>query len=322
MLLHVIALFQLGIGFKEAIYDSLISNILLGAASILIALSLQYYLPQKSKFLYLLGFCTILTLLWLFFSNLLINLIFDELQEHVFFFKESVVVRGMMGFLIIGCMALICVLWYTILDQQEMQRRKTETERMSKDAELYMLRQQLQPHFLFNSLNSINALIGTQPEKARNMIHQLSAFLRGTLRKEEQWVSLEEELKHLQLYLEIEKLRFGHRLTTNIVNSSSGETRLPPMLLQPIVENAIKFGLYDTTEAISIDIDAWTDDSYLIIQVKNPFDPATSAPRKGTGFGLNSINRRLYLLFTRNDLLKTEVAGNIFVTTIKIPQPK
>ncbi|MGL1273916.1 histidine kinase, partial [Vibrio parahaemolyticus] len=80
------------------------------------------------------------------------------------------------------------------------------------------LRQQLQPHFLFNSLNSISALIISQPEKARHMIQQLSDFLRGTLKKEEQqWNSLQEEMQYLQLYLDIEKVRFGHRLHTNII---------------------------------------------------------------------------------------------------------
>jgi two-component system LytT family sensor kinase len=79
------------------------------------------------------------------------------------------------------------------------------------------LRQQLQPHFLFNSLNSISALAGSQPEKARHMIQQLSDFLRGTLKRDEQQsVTLEEELHHLQLYLDIEKVRFGSRLQTDI----------------------------------------------------------------------------------------------------------
>jgi len=91
------------------------------------------------------------------------------------------------------------------------------------------------------------------------------------------------------------------------------------MLLQPIVENAIKFGLYDTTENITIQIEAKTADDYLTITVQNPFDPETSAPRHGTGFGLSSVQRRLYLLFARNDLLTTSVNGRLFLTTVKIP---
>jgi LytS/YehU family sensor histidine kinase len=132
---------------------------------------------------------------------------------------------------------------------------------------------------------------------------------------------LEEELQHLQLYLEIEKVRFGHRLSTLITNETLG-MKLPAMLLQPVVENAIKFGLYDTVGDITISIDAKKDDGSLVLQVQNPFDPETSSPRKGTGFGLSSVQRRLYLLFARNDLLKTEINEQLFTTTIKIPQQK
>ena len=221
-------------------------------------------------------------------------------------------------------MALISVLWYTVQDQQEIEKRKTEAEKLSKDAELYKLRQQLQPHFLFNSLNSINALIGSQPRQARTMIQQLSDFLRGTLRRDDnQWTTLEEELQHLQLYLEIEKVRFGHRLSTLIKDETAGlKLQLPAMLLQPVVENAIKFGLYDTTGDITISIEAKKDDGNLVVQVSNPFDPQTASPKKGTGFGLSSVQRRLYLLFARNDLLQTQTNEQVFITTIKIPQQK
>ena len=156
------------------------------------------------------------------------------------------------------------------------------------------------------------------------MIQQLSDFLRGTLRKEEhQWVTLKEELVHLQLYLEIEKVRFGHRLSTIIKDDTTGEGMfLPVMLLQPIVENAIKFGLYDTTGDIIISVAARKEQDALIIEVSNPYDPETAAPKKGTGFGLSSVQRRLYLLFARNDLLQTEAGKEFFITTIKIPQQK
>src|SRR5258708_35526855 len=94
----------------------------------------------------------------------------------------------------------------------------------------------------------------------------------------------------------------------------------PPMLLQPIVENAIKFGLYDTTEAVTISIRARVEGKFVIIVVENPFDPETSRPKKGTGFGLTSIQRRLYLLFARPDLLETRIIDNLFTTIVRIPQ--
>jgi two-component system LytT family sensor kinase len=86
------------------------------------------------------------------------------------------------------------------------------------------------------------------------------------------------------------------------------------------VENAIKFGLYDTTDQVTISIRAWLDGNYVRIEVENPFDPETSRPKKGTGFGLSSIQRRLYLLFARPDLLETHVDNNLFTTIVRIPQ--
>ncbi len=243
-------------------------------------------------------------------------------EEYRHFFVQSVPVRLGIAFLIIGCMILLSVLWYALLDQKEDSKRKTETEKLAKEAELYKLRQQLHPHFLFNSLNSINALIGFRPEEARHMIQQLSDFLRGTLKKDDnQWVTLQEELHHLQLYLDIEKVRFGHRLTAAIESDETAKAmKIPVMLLQPVVENAIKFGLYDTTEAIEINIKATASDARLVITVQNPYDPDTTGANKGTGFGLSSVQRRLYLLFAQQSLLKTHSENNLFTTTITIPQ--
>ncbi len=103
-------------------------------------------------------------------------------------------------------------------NKRKLNKEALQLRQLAKDAELYKLRQQLQPHFLFNSLNSISALVTSRPEQARKMIQQLSDFLRGTLKKEEnQWITLEEELQHLELYLDIEKVRFGHRLHTELV---------------------------------------------------------------------------------------------------------
>ncbi|MEO6849200.1 MAG: histidine kinase, partial [Mucilaginibacter sp.] len=166
------------------------------------------------------------------------------------------------------------------------------------------------------------ALIGFKPDEARRMIHQLSDFLRGTLKKDDrQLVNLTEELAHLQLYLDIEKVRFGHRLKTEISCDERCETAvLPPMILQPIVENAIKFGLYDTTETVTVSIRAEIEDNYLHLMVQNPYDPKTARPRKGTGFGLSGVQRRLDLLFARTDLVETHADDNIFTTIIKIPQ--
>jgi len=312
---------RFGFSLNRAVWDSLISNSLLAFVTILITVILQFYIPQKNKYGFILALCSVLTGLWFLASRSVLMLVIRDSPDYTTFFSQSVLIRLAVAFLLIGCMALVSVLWYTVQEQQYTEKRKSEAEKLSREAELYKLRQQLQPHFLFNSLNSINALIGSQPVKARTMIQQLSDFLRGTLKKDEQqWISLEEELQHLQLYLEIEKVRFGHRLSFTIQNATQFGYQLPVMLLQPVVENAIKFGLYDTTGEINISIEATSEEGYLVLRIKNPYDQETSSPKKGTGFGLASIERRLYLLFGRTDLLKTSGKDNLFETIIKIPQ--
>jgi len=311
-----------GFEWFTAASDSLVSSVLLAAACWLINNNLRYYQPGKGSYTNLLIWCGALAAICMAGSRWILPLINRGDQVYVTFMSSSLVIRFFTNFLAIGWMAMISMIWYAQLDQKENEKRKTEAEKLARDAELYNLRQQLQPHFLFNSLNSINALIGFKPDEARKMIHQLSDFLRGTLRRDDQQtVSLSEELQHLNLYLEIEKVRFGHRLQTEVsCDHNCGDAILPSMMLQPLVENAIKFGLYDTTEQVTVSIRAEMEGSYLQIMVQNPFDPQTSRPRQGTGFGLSGVQRRLYLLFARNDLMETHANDNIFTTIIKIPQ--
>lgn len=305
---------------EEAWTDSAISNLLLAAAAFLIIMSLRFYLPHKEQLTYLLLMCLVFAGVWLVAVKAVLSYTSDETL--IKDFNQSIPVRVAIAVLILGCVILLNVLWNTLEEQKEHERRKNESDRIARDAELYKLRQQLQPHFLFNSLNSISALVVTQPAEARKMIQQLSDYLRSTLKKEEhKWVTFSEELQYLQLYLDIEKVRFGHRLATDIrTEEKTLAMKMPAMLLQPLVENAIKFGLYDTTEDITIRIESGFSEQMLTVTVENPFDPEISQPKKGTGFGLNSVQRRLSLLFGRNDLLNTTSRENIFITQVKIPQ--
>ena len=307
--------------WRIAITDAAVSNVLLAAICLLVSNNMQYYRPRKGRYWNLMLLCAAICGLWMLAVRYILLELFNDEPVYISFLKESMSIRFTIAILSTGCMVLISELWYAQEEQKETEQRNIAATQLAKDAELYKLRQQLQPHFLFNSLNSISALVVSRPEQARKMIQQLSDFLRGTLKKEEnQWITLEEELQHLQLYLEIEKVRFGHRLHTGLVHDADASThRIPHMLLQPVVENAIKFGLYDTTEEVTISITTTVTPAYLLVTVKNPFDPATSSPKQGTGFGLNSVQRRLYLLFARNDLLTTVVEGNSFTTTVKIP---
>jgi hypothetical protein len=322
MVLQYIILRQLNIDEMHAIVDSILSNVLLAVSCFFISNNMKYYLPRQEKYWYILVLSVSASFLWLLVLQGALWIFFKEGDPYFQFIKASWGIRFGAGFLLISSMSMFSLLWYSQQEQKEMDDRKIEAEKISKEAELFKLRQQLQPHFLFNSLNSISALTATHPEKARHMIHQLSDFLRSTLKKDEHhWDTLEEELEYLQLYLEIEKVRFGYRLQTQIIYSNDVlQYKLPALLLQPVVENAIKFGLYDTTGEVMIKLEAIAEQNNLKIMVQNPFDPETSQPVKGTGFGLTSIERRLFLLFARHDLLKIKKEKEHFVTTILIPQ--
>ena len=319
---HSFVLHWFGLSWNISIIDSLVSNSLLLLAGFLVMNTLRYYLPRRERYIHLLAWAIFLTLVIILLDGWILKSIFSNNHEYSLFLHHSLAVRISLDFLLLSCLILVCVLWYHQQEVKEQDEIKKDAEKMAKEAELFKLRQQLQPHFLFNSLNSINALIGSRPEEARKMVQQLSDFLRGTIKKEEkQWVTLLEELQYLQLYLDIEKVRFGNRLATQIeTNEIINQLKLPAMLLQPIVENAIKFGLYDTIGETVIRIFAQKEDNNLLIKVMNPFDPETSSPQQGTGFGLKSVQRRLYLLFARNDLLYTQAKENIFTTIVKIPQ--
>jgi two-component system, LytTR family, sensor kinase len=318
-------LISFGLRAMTAFSDSLVSNTLVALSCGFLSNNMQYYLPKKERYWYILLISLALSgIILLACKAILVPLLggHSDGAAYTQFFSRSWPVRFDIVFLQVGCMAILSVLWYSSEEEQENRQRRNDAERLAKEAELFKLRQQLAPHFLFNSLNSISALIGSRPEQARKMIQQLSDFLRGNLKKEDQqWVPLSEEIQYLELYLDIEKVRFGHRLSTIIIcDDDCLERKLPPMLLQPIVENAIKFGLYDTTEAVTISIRAWLDGKFVRIEVSNPFDPETSRPKKGTGFGLTSIQRRLYLIFARPDLMETRVDNNLFTTIVRIPQ--
>jgi two-component system, LytTR family, sensor kinase len=322
VLLHAATLYWLGFDLELAGVDAAISCTLLLLASLVVSNTLRFYTPGKESYFNIIAWCFLLTLLAIFIGRFSLLYLYSDNSVYVKVVEKSLIIRACVGFLLISGTALLSILWNTLQDQKENEQRKSEAERLAREAELYNLRQQLQPHFLFNSLNSISALIGRRPEEARKMIYQLSDFLRGTLRKEEnEFVSLEDELNHLQLYLDIERVRFGHRLATDIIKEEGCETmRLPAMLLQPIVENAIKFGLYDTIGEVSIIVHAKCLPNYLQLSIQNPYDPASTLPKSGTGFGLTGIKRRLYLLFARTDLIETQGENNIFTTIVRIPQ--
>ncbi len=322
-LVQIKILMDFGLPLSRALPDAALSNSLLLSACFLVINNMRFYLPKQEKYWYVFVVSLALSAVCLLLLRVGLWMLFKSDTAYMHSLSQTSYIRYVLAFLMIGCCTAISLFWYTQKEQQKEIKHQTDLEQLSREAELNKLRQQLQPHFLFNSLNSISALTAVDPEKARHMIQQLADFLRGTLKKEsQQWTTFEEEITYLTLYLDIEKVRFGYRLQTSMQceEDSVLKLELPGMLLQPIVENAIKFGLYDTLGEVTIYIVAKKINNLLQVSVQNPFDDTAPNRIAGTGFGLTSVKRRLYLLFGRHDLLQIKNENNLFITTISIPQ--
>jgi LytS/YehU family sensor histidine kinase len=206
-------------------------------------------------------------------------------------------------------------------DIQEKINQEADLKTLIKEIELNALKNQINPHFLFNSLNSVSSLTITSPEKAQEMIIKLSEYLRYSLSNEKQQITtLKTELENIRLYLDIEKIRFGDRLRFQFNCSDEAlKTSIPAMILQPLFENAIKHGVYESTETISVVLDAEKVEENLLLALKNDFDE-TAKSTKGEGIGLKNVQERLFLIYKKNNLITLTKTENLFTVSIKIPQ--
>jgi len=188
----------------------------------------------------------------------------------------------------------------------------------AREAELRAVRSQLNPHFLFNSLNSINALVGSDPEGARRMCEGLGDFLRRTLQLgARESVTLAEEMALVDRYLAIEQVRFGTRLgVERAISAEAAACLLPPLLLQPLVENAIKHGVTERVEGGRLSLSARCEAGRLVIALENPVDDDARTP-EGEGMGLVIVRRRLEALGDAR--LVAVRTGGRFLATLSLP---
>lgn len=199
-----------------------------------------------------------------------------------------------LGVMLYGLLATLNYLLAEFLRARQAEQRELESKLLARNAELRMLRTQIDPHFLFNSLNSISALTSIDAKRARDMTQRLSDFFRQSLGIEAQGkITLEEEVRLIGHFLAIEKVRFGARLgVEQEVQDAALSCLLPPMILQPLVENAVKHGIGGLPEGGVVRIEALCEGSLLKISVENDTDPDTP-PRKGNGIGLVNVRERL-----------------------------
>jgi LytS/YehU family sensor histidine kinase len=187
--------------------------------------------------------------------------------------------------------------YYVLLAEQasqEAEARVLQASILAREAELKALKAQVNPHFLFNSLNSISALTSSDAPRAREMCVLLGDFLRRTLGLgEKSAIPLEEELSLVRAFLAVEKIRFGARIQMEEnVEKEALEIQIPPLLLQPLVENAVAHGIANLVEGGWIKLDAHCGGGNLSITIENNFDP-DAPPRRRGGVGLANVRQRL-----------------------------
>lgn len=195
-----------------------------------------------------------------------------------------------------------------------------KAEILSREAELKALKAQVNPHFLFNSLNSISALTTIDPGKAREMCIRLSEFLRNSLRLGERTsVPFAEELALTRTYLEVEQVRFGQRLrVSQSFDTGCTDCDVPPLVVQPLIENAIKHGIATLVEGGEISMTGRRTREAVRITIENPFDPDAPEARKN-GFGLISVRNRLYARYGETARMDIQVERNRYRVVLTLP---
>lgn len=205
-------------------------------------------------------------------------------------------------------------------DAQEAERGRLELEVLTRDAELRALRAQIDPHFLYNSLNSISAMTSVDPAGARRMCLMLGDFLRNTLDVGSRtWIPLADELALADAFLGIEQVRFGKRLqVVRHVEESTTQCPVPPLLLQPLVENAVTHGIARLLDGGEIQIDVARANGRLSITIENPRDP-DDEPQRAGGVGLRNVRRRLETLYRNAARLGVRADGERFCVQVELP---
>jgi len=326
MVIHFSLLYH-GYGLKVGIAftDSLVFNLLFALLGTGLWFMVRYANLQaktmNEQAVYHLSGAAVTVGAWIFISYVILNKLFLDDPSYREFLFDSMFFRIITGIMFY---ALLVASYYLLLNYRELKeksQREAQLGNLLREAELNMLRSQIRPHFLFNSLNSISALTMTDPAKAQEMVIKLSEYMRYTLNLPDSMISpLEKELYHVDLYLDIEKVRFGNRLMfKKDIRPETMEWPVPVMILQPLIENAVKYGVYESSETTHINLQAKMDGELLSIRITNNYDPDATL-RKGTGTGLKNINSRLLNLYGTSSLMKVVKTEDHFEVILSIPK--
>ncbi len=241
--------------------------------------------------------------------------------EYQHYLKISLWWKALDGFLLYIVAMLVYYLYAYVEQLNEKAANEIRLNELIKDGELNLLKSQINPHFLFNSMNSVNSLIIRNPEQAQKMLVALSDYLRyAVLATNRVYSCVADEMENIARYLSIEKLRFGDKLQYEPdIDPASLNAEIPAMLLQPLFENAIKHGVYESLETVRIVAKITKDSQYLNIELSNDFDAEGVSPKKGSGTGLKNSRERLRLLYGTSAAIQEKKKGSVFTVILKIP---
>jgi len=306
-----------------AVADSLIFNVLMFFLGLSVWFPIFYIDRTKERVSLIVQYIVVGAVtvgVWLLLGYELLELFLNQEHTEALTGKNPVVIRATVGGLIFMLFVLIYYMLIFYNELEEKNRQHETMNRLLRETELNALKSQLNPHFLFNSLNSVSALTITDADAAREMINKLSEFMRYSLKKnEDALLPLRQELKNIARYMEIEKVRFGDRLLCESeVPQDCKDILVPVLILQPIFENAIKHGVYESIEPVSIRTFCRLNNEYLEISVINNFED-DEMNRKGEGVGLANVQNRLQLIYNRADLLTINKENSYFEVVIRIP---
>jgi sensor histidine kinase YesM len=309
--------------FTVAFVDGFTFSLVLGLLGIAPWYVVRYNDPEKSSAIQIiashLAASLVFTSFWMLSSGIIVKVLINN-SVYDQYLKSVTTNRIIGGLLFYSLLVSIYYIYVYSHHNREKQLRETEWQHQIRKTQLSALKSQINPHFLFNTLNSIASLTLTNPEKAHGMVIALSDFMRYSLRKQQDdMVTLEVELRNIGLYLQIEKIRFGNNLLYRFnVEEACNLHLIPNLILQPVFENAIKYGVYEASKPVEVVLEARKLPDAMEIKVINDFDPE-SVPLKGEGVGLTNIFDRLRLLYGSSRLLSVEKGDSQFSVTIVIP---
>jgi two-component system, LytTR family, sensor kinase len=307
------------------IKESVVHTLLLGLLNIGIWYFIKYNRFEDKSFLVIIFTFLISSIaiigIWIISGRISMELIIPRNHVYDLLFYNSLILKIGFGTFLFFLMSLIYYLWIYYQNYKENLIGKSELTSMLNASELSNLKSQINPHFLFNSLNSISYQIYSNPTEAHESIVKLSEYFRYSLSKGETiFTSLKDELDNVYRYLDIEKIRFTDKMNIEKeIDEQCLNYSVPVMLLQPVFENSVKHGVYESSVPITIKVKIINNSDFYTIIVSNNFDPE-SKPKVGTSTGLKNIAQRLKLIYKRDDLLYVTKTDTDFEVKILLPK--